>query len=124
MSKELILNNTDVKALWMNPDVEGITVTTEEKAFDLKPCEILDHSDSRGWDGRTSHNNIVDNFYWEGVVDFGMKQIITRVTHEFESAEYDKVTGVIVWWKNDNNTKTFINKNCTKQITILDSVGY
>ena len=101
-TKELILNGTDIKELFMNDNVDEIWITTDTKAFNFAYQELDTEMD--------------DCLEWERLVDFGMKNIIADCFCQVLEVSYDKVCAVKVEWKGNYETVTFINKNFTKKI--------
>tara|TARA_R110000764_G_scaffold31668_1_gene72330 strand:- start:236 stop:583 length:348 start_codon:yes stop_codon:yes gene_type:complete len=111
-NQELILNNTNIKALFMREDVSEILITRDLEAFNLSEensttLEII---------------SAIEDFEWFVVVDFGLKNIICDWMMNIEKVPYDKVTAVIVRYndadKDGNEVETFINKNFTEVIKI------
>ena len=100
--QELILNETDIKALFMNDNVAEICRTRDIKAFNLTEQE--------------SNDETIEDFKWTTIVDFGMKNIISEEFFQVEKVSYDEVCAVKVEWKGNDETQTFINKNFTKII--------
>lgn len=120
---ELLLNEKDIKKLFMQKNVLNIQVTTDMWAYHLdlkfdaeKDAYVMVN---RSRVGEVKNNeemtcspdmNTGCNFTF--VVDFGMKKIITssyeRGDH-MEILNYDRVTAVIVQYE-DGRTQ-FINKN-------------
>jgi len=103
---ELILNNTDIKKLFMNDGVDEILVTTDIEAFNLTEEE--------------SSIKTIEDFNWIELVDFGMKNIICTEFHYVDKVPYNKVTAVLVRHsdadKYGNEVETFINKNFSEAI--------
>ena len=99
-NQELIFSNNsrfdDIKEIFMQDDIDEILVTQDIPAFNLKEED--------------ANADVVEDFNWISVVDFGMKNIVCEAFYQVETVAYDKVTAVIVRY-NDTDCETFINKN-------------
>lgn len=98
---ELVLNNTDIKALFMNDGVDEILVTTDIEALNLTEEE--------------SSIKTIEDFSWIEIADFGMKNIIASEYFMTTKVGYDEVCAVIIRYT-DTDAETFINKNFTEVI--------
>ncbi len=104
-TKELILNGTDIKELFMNDNVEEILITTDIEALNV--TEITDKDE-------------IDDLHWQEIFDFGLKNIITAdVGYYANKIAYDKVTAVIIRYNNSTplrgaEAETFINNKCER----------
>ena len=87
------------------PCLCGGLITTDLEAFNL--VELV---------------SAIEDFNWNEVVDFGLKNIICDWMLQVEKVSYDKVTAVIVRYndadKYGNEVETFINKNFSEVIKI------
>ena len=102
-NQELILgtDQTDIKALFMNDNVSEILITTDIEAFNLTEQE--------------SNIETIEDFRWNALVDFGMKNIIVSEFYYATEVKYDEVCAVIIRY-NNTDSETFINNN--KNFTI------
>ena len=110
-NQELILNDTNIKALFMREDVWKILITRDLEAFNLSEENITS----------VELVSAIDDFEWFDVVDFGLTHIICDWMMNIEEVPYDKVTAVLVRYndadKYGNEVETFINKNFSEVIT-------
>lgn len=111
-NQELYLNETNIIALFMREDVYQILITTDLEAFNLSEENITS----------VELVSAIEDFYWNRVVDFGLKNIICDWMQHIEEVPYDKVTAVLVRYndadKYGNEVETFINKNFSEVIKI------
>ena len=98
---ELILNNTDIKKLFMNEKVVGIFVSTDFEAKNLTKQDASIET--------------IEDFEWMEVVDFGLKNIVASHFMMATKVSYDDVSAVRILW-NDKDDETFINNNFTEVI--------
>ena len=105
-NQELYLNDTDIKALFMDADVDEILLTTDTEVFNSTEID----------------SQIIEDLHWVEVVDFGMKNIITDEFNLVGKVSYDEVSAVLVRYNDEdkygNEVETFINKNITEVIKI------
>lgn len=120
---ELLLNETDIKALFMKKNVENIQVTTDMWAYHLdlkfdaqKDAYVMVNRSRVGEvknnEEMTCSPDMNTGCNFQLVAEFGMKNVVVydRVyTTSPKMIEYDYVTAVIVTY--DDGRKQFINKN-------------
>ncbi len=100
---ELILNNTDIKKLFMNEKVVGIFVSTDFEAKNLTKQDASIET--------------IEDFEWMEVVDFGLKNIVASHFMMATKVSYDDVSAVRILW-NDKDDETFINNNFTEDLLL------
>jgi len=120
---ELLLSETDIKALFMKKNVLNIQVTTDMNAYHLdlkfdseKNAYVMVNRSRveypKNNEEMTCSQDMNTGCNFTFVVDFGMKKIITSSYERGDHMEiynYDRVTAVIVQYE-DGRTQ-FINKN-------------
>tara|TARA_R110001592_G_scaffold334871_1_gene619371 strand:- start:316 stop:645 length:330 start_codon:yes stop_codon:yes gene_type:complete len=107
-TKELILNGTDIQALFMSDNVDEILVTEDIEALNLTEATDKDE---------------IDDLEWQEIFDFGLKNIITAdFGYYAHKVAYDKVTAVIIRYydyADGADAETFINNKC-ERIDLID----
>ena len=113
---ELILSETDIKALFMKKDVANIQVTTDMWGFHLdlkfdseKNAYVMENEGVKSgleMDGSPDMNTGCN---FNQVAEFGMKNAVVLLKTGWELVGYDYVTAVIVTY--EDGRRQFINKN-------------